>query len=137
MMASKIDKTEEELAPISIRGLAVGAQAIGTLAVGSLAIGAVALGAVAIGPARDWSRKNQATGNRRTRREEDSYHGIVGNTTRPQDPIEVAIEIRATDDGGMTAVIRRRSRARLFAHESLPPGSEFCHQARLCMEWRR
>jgi hypothetical protein len=49
MMAGKIDKAEEKLAPIAIRALKVGAQAIGALAVGALAIGAVALGAVALG----------------------------------------------------------------------------------------
>jgi len=49
MMAGKIDKAEEELAPIAIRASRVGAQAIRALAVGALAVGAVALGAVAIG----------------------------------------------------------------------------------------
>lgn len=49
MKSRRIDKTENEFAPISIRALAIGAQSIGALAVGALAIGALALGAVAIG----------------------------------------------------------------------------------------
>jgi hypothetical protein len=49
MKSRRIDKTETEFAPISVRAMAIGAQSIGALAVGALAIGALALGAVAIG----------------------------------------------------------------------------------------
>jgi hypothetical protein len=49
MKSRRIDKTENEFAPISIRALAIGPQSIGALAVGALAIGALVLGAVAIG----------------------------------------------------------------------------------------
>jgi hypothetical protein len=49
MKSRRIDKTENEFSPITIRALAIGAQTIGALAVGALPIGTLALGAVAIG----------------------------------------------------------------------------------------
>ncbi len=44
MKSRRIDKTENEFAPISIRALAIGTQSIGALAVGALAIGRLAIG---------------------------------------------------------------------------------------------
>ncbi len=115
MTADKIDKTANDLEPAAIRALAVGAQAICALA-----------GRGCDQPARDWPLQNQADGNRRTRRKEDSRYRFVGNSYS---------EVASDPFAKIQPVTRRRFRALVFASESLPPEPESCPQARSCTEW--